>query len=407
MSGSSDRRGVPGTRDTPWSAVTTTMASSYSPARRRASSASPPGRRCTAAAGGAVARRSPAARVRWSCRGEPGAVVGAAVRVEDPWLVGKHEVREPQGGLVGGLDGLEELGEHVRALLHALELLREVVVDRRLQVELHVLEGVARAAAQQPFAVGRRAVGQQVADDRRHAPGAARGSTGVRLAQVGDRLDHVEVVGRGQQREEVLRVPGEDRRVGGRGLPGQDRRDGRDGEGARRRVARVPRAVLSELGEVREPDGVDLPASSRRAAVGSSSSMSTSNDGASLGAARRRRRPPRALRHELAGGRGEQEGGDGHEGQHGGVVDPLAERPVGDVPDGERQPGDRRHADRHRDGQASDRSQEAEDREAGEAHHHREVEATTDRRGQPLQQETQPPEQDRDPHAHHRAKATM
>ena len=48
-----------------------------------------------------------------------------------------------------------------------------------------------------------------------------------------------------------------------------------------------------------------------------------------------------------------------------------------------------------------DRPQEAEHREAGEADHHREVEATADRRGQPLQQETQPPEQDRDPHAHH------
>ena len=75
--------------------------------------------------------------------------------------MGKHEVREPQGGLVGWLDGPEELGEHVRALLHASELLREVLVERRLQVELHVLEGVARGAAQQPFTVGRRAVGQQ------------------------------------------------------------------------------------------------------------------------------------------------------------------------------------------------------------------------------------------------------
>ena len=113
-------------------------------------------------------------------------------------------------------------------------------------------------AAQQSFTVGRRTVGQQVADDRRHAPGAARRSTRPRVAQLGDRLDHVEVVGRGQEREEVLRVPGEDRRVRGGGLAGQDGRDGGDGEGARGRVARVPGAVLGEPGEVREPDRVDL-----------------------------------------------------------------------------------------------------------------------------------------------------
>ena len=150
---------------------------------------------------------------------EVGAVVGAAVRVEGPGLVGQHEVREPQGGLGGRFDGPEELGEHVRTLLHAFELVREVLVERGLQVELHVLEGVARGVAQQSLTVGRRAVGHQRADDRRRAPGAVGRSTRPRVAQLGDRLDHVEVVGRGQEREEVVRMPGEDRRVRGGGLP--------------------------------------------------------------------------------------------------------------------------------------------------------------------------------------------
>ena len=77
---------------------------------------------------------------------------------------------------------------------------------------------------------------------------------------------------------------------------------------------------------------------------------------------------------------------------------------MGDVPEGERQPGDRRHADRRPGGHSRRSTAGRGAREAGEADDDREVEATADRRGHPLQQEAQPPEQDRHPHAHDQRK---